>query len=121
MDRNDTSSSSWLNVIAGIWLIIAPFVLSYTSATARTNDIILGIIVGILALIRALVPGRNIFWLSWVNLILGIWLIIAPFVLNYSGVTARYNDVILGIIVGVISLWSVYAHNPATGGHHAHA
>lgn len=37
---------SWLCVIAGIWLIIAPFILGYSdNVTALWNDIILGLIV----------------------------------------------------------------------------
>ena len=102
---NNTGQTSWINVAAGIWLIIAPFVLTYATATPKTNDIILGIIVGVLALIRALNPARTL-WLSWVNVAAGIWLIIAPFVLGYAFTTPRWNDIILGIIVCVVALWS---------------
>jgi len=38
---------------------------------------------------------------------LGIWLIIAPFVLSYSGVAAAmWNDIIVGIIVAVLAAWA---------------
>lgn len=45
---------SWLNVVAGIWLIIAPWILNYQTAAAKANDVILGVIIGIIALIIAL-------------------------------------------------------------------
>lgn len=43
---------------------------------------------------------------SWTNLVLGLWLIIAPFSLAYAGVTAAvYEDVILGIVIASLALW----------------
>jgi hypothetical protein len=61
-EESTCSGSVWpstINVIAGIWLIIAPFVLLYGSMRARANDIVLGIVIGIFVLIRALVPTRG--------------------------------------------------------------
>jgi len=41
---------------------------------------------------------------GWIGIILGIWLIIAPFVLRYQHVTnAMWNDIILGVLVAVTS------------------
>ena len=107
--RDSASGSVWasgINIIAGIWLIIAPFVLAYGNETARVNDIVLGAVIGVLALIRTLAPNAGTVWLSWLNAIFGIWLIIAPFVLAYAGATARTNDIILGIIVLILGVWS---------------
>jgi hypothetical protein len=123
-DSNQTVLASWLNVVAGIWLIISPFILGYTEATARTNGIWLGIIVGVLALIRAFTPLRSM-WVSWLNVVAGIWLIISPFVLGLTDTAARSNDIVLGIIVAVIALWNLAATNSATHSHsgsssHAH-
>src|SRR5437868_13716449 len=51
--RSEIVSLSGLNVIAGIWLIIAPWVLGYSGRDPRWNDVVFGIIVGIFALVRA--------------------------------------------------------------------
>lgn len=49
-------------------------------------------------------------WASWTNLVLGLWLIIAPFSLAYAAVTAAvYEDVILGIVVASLALWRALA------------
>lgn len=106
--RTAPATSVWisgLNVLAGIWLIIAPFVLAYGNHTARINDIVLGIVIGVFALVRAIIPSFQTIWLSWLNAIWGIWLIIGSFFLQYGG-QARTNDIILGIIVLVLGLWS---------------
>ncbi len=98
---------SWINVLAGIWLIISPWVLGFGALQAAMLDtLIVGIAVLILAAVRLSsttpVPG-----VSWLNFILGIWLIISPFVLDYSNVGAPSADnIIVGIIVGLAGLFS---------------
>ncbi len=43
---------------------------------------------------------------SGLNILLGIWLIIAPFVLGYSGnSTPLWNDIIFGVLIA-IRAWS---------------
>ena len=103
--RPRTFGASGINILFGIWLILAPFILAYTGLqVAMWNDIILGVLVGVIALIRTF--GTAQAGTSWINVLLGIWLIIAPFVLSYGdNPTPRWNDVILGILI-VIFAWS---------------
>lgn len=43
---------------------------------------------------------------AWINVILGVWMIAAPFVLNYADVTnAKLNDIIVGLPVSLTALW----------------
>lgn len=39
------SWTSWLNGVAGLWLIVAPFMLGFTSAAVLWNQIIVGVLV----------------------------------------------------------------------------
>ena len=76
---------------------------------ATWDTAVVGVVVLLLAWTRAANPDRYI-GLSWVNLLLGIWLIISPFVLAYStSPHATWNDVILGIVVGILAIWSAVA------------
>jgi SPW repeat len=44
--------------------------------------------------------------ISWVNFILGLWLIVAPFALFYRGISAAlWDNVIVGIIIAVLAGW----------------
>jgi len=44
-------------------------------------------------------------WPHWVNILAGIWLILAPFLLGYRSVmAARWNDMVIGVIV-VVCAW----------------
>jgi hypothetical protein len=105
-------TASILNLIAGLWLIITPFRMGYYLLPAPLwNSLIVGAVVGVLALIRAFDPGRNVV-LSWINLILGLWLIVSPFILHnayHMRTLAINNDVIAGIVIAVLSVWSAAA------------
>ena len=45
---------------------------------------------------------------GWVNIVLGIWVIISPFVLLLSG-AVMWNNVILGIIIAAFALTNTYS------------
>lgn len=46
------------------------------------------------------------YWQSWVNTILGIWLILSPFLLGFSDVaSATWNNIIIGILLAVVAGW----------------
>jgi VIT1/CCC1 family predicted Fe2+/Mn2+ transporter len=100
---------SGINIVLGAWLIIAPFLLSSTDMVARWDSIVVGAVVLILAWIRAANP-MNGPGLSWINAILGVWLIVAPWVLGFSNMTgSTWNAVIVGIGIAVFGAWSALA------------
>ena len=99
----------WVNLILGVWLFITPFIFGMISATGTVawNGYIFGTIVAALS-IWALVQPRP--WEEWTNLVVGIWLILSPFVLGFTTETAAmWNHLIVGIIVGVDALWAATA------------
>ncbi|MBU6389453.1 SPW repeat protein [Patescibacteria group bacterium] len=106
--RMQVRTASGLDVVAGLWLIAAPFIFNYSvNGGSTTNDIIVGIVVLVLAATQAAGENYRMSWPSWVNVLLGIWLIIAPFALSYpSGSAAMWNDIVLGIVVGILALVS---------------
>jgi hypothetical protein len=97
--------SSWVNIVLGVWVIVSPFVLALHSPKAVWSNVIVGAVVGILAIIRWSMHQTG--W-SWLNLILGIWLVISPFVLFVSG-PAMWNNVILGILISAFALTNTYS------------
>jgi len=115
--KNSMTWTSWVNAVAGLWLIISPFIIGYATAQALWNDIIVGLAVGVVSLVRALSKNMSSTrWIVWLNSILGIWLIIAPFVLVFGMAIEGWNSVIMGIIVAILGLLGVSTKtvNPAT-------
>jgi hypothetical protein len=105
--REEIETLSGLNVIAGIWLIIAPWVLGYSGRDPRWNDVVFGAIVTVFALLRTFGAYRAD-WLSWINALIGVWIFIAAFAIDYT-TTAGWNDIILGVIVFVLAMGSAEA------------
>ncbi len=50
-------------------------------------------------------------WASWISFVLGLWLIVTPFVMP-SSAGAAPNDVILGILIATFSLWMAALYEP---------
>jgi hypothetical protein len=98
---------SVLNLFAGIWLCISPHIMGFTHLyQALWNGLLVGVAVILLSVVR-LSNSARLQALSWINVLLGAWLIVAPFALRYDSVALpRWNDIILGIIVGLLGLWA---------------
>lgn len=112
--------ASGLNVLFGLWLIISPFVMGFSalSTAAMWDAIIVGIIVAVLAAIRFFNTDSSSA-LSWINALLGIWMIISPWIFGVAGMTgALWDFIIVGIAFLVFGVWSALA-TPATPTAHA--
>jgi len=95
----------WVVLVLGIWLFFSPFVLNYTQTTAAVNAYVIGLAAALFAIL-ALLDSK--LWEEWVNLALGAWLIISPFVLGYSSLaTPAWNHVIVGLLIGADALWVI--------------
>ena len=105
--RNDVIALSGLNVLAGIWLILAPWWLGYSDADPKWNNVVFGAIVAVLGAVRA-GGGFRATELSVVNALIGVWLFVAAFTIDSSG-AAMANDIILGVIVFVLAIGSAMA------------
>lgn len=107
---------SWTNVVLGLWLIAAPFLLGYSGLTrAAYEDVLLGIGIASLALWRAVGPEtREMAGVSWLVATAGAWVAIAPFALGYEAASAAVgNDVTVGIVVLGLAVWRALAPTPS--------
>jgi hypothetical protein len=100
-ERSDIRGVAGVNVILGLWLIIAPWVLNYVTGAQNWNSVLTGIGVALFSAIRYTLPNQ--IWASWLNGILGLWLIISPFVLNTVKTAVYWNEVIVGILVAILA------------------
>jgi hypothetical protein len=107
------STASGLDALAGVWLLISPFVIGFASLTsAMTNNVICGAVVIVLAVTRFAGASRQA-WLSWINCLIGLWTLISPWVLGFAGYrAATTNNVIIGIVIAVLAFWSAAATTP---------
>jgi hypothetical protein len=88
-------------LVLGAWLFFSPFWMpGYASpvSTAAWNAYVFGILVALFAIAALASPRR---WEEWVELVLGVWLIVSPFILLFYGNEkgAAWNTVIVGLLV----------------------
>jgi hypothetical protein len=103
--KTEETALDIVNIVVGVCLALSPWALGLVDAAAW-NAWVIGAAVALIA-IGALVAFRE--WEEWANLVLGIWAIIAPWVLGFAGTgNATAVHVIAGIIVAVLAaveLW----------------
>ena len=113
-----TRWQDWANVVLGVILIISPWVLGATGTNAILwGAVIGGVLIALVGLWALYQPEQTL--PEWVNLVLGIWVVVSPWVLGYSGTTnAVWYDVIVGVLVAAVALWTE-RFVAATGPSHA--
>ena len=55
-------------------------------------------------------------WQVWVNIPVAVWLIISPFILDFSdSKVGTWNNIIVGVVVGGLSLWAALRRKEEAG------
>jgi hypothetical protein len=98
--------------IAGIWLMVAPSVLGFDKTIAN-NDHIIGPVIASFAII-SFSPCTSV--ARKFNLPLGVWLLLAPWILSYENNYAIVNDTSIGILVILLSLAKIKINKRFGGG-----
>ncbi|MCK1743213.1 SPW repeat protein [Bradyrhizobium sp. 139] len=100
------------NLILGAFLFFSPWMFGFDAGAASQNAYIAGIAIAVLA-VAALAAFAV--WEEWLNLIVGLWTLVAPWVLGFQGArTAMTIHVVVGIAVAAlaaIELW-IMSQNP---------
>jgi len=100
------------NLILGATLFISPGLFGFASDAASQNANISGLIIAALA-IAALAAFAT--WEEWLNLILGLWVVVSPWVLGFASGTAMTVHLAIGIPVALLAaleLWLMYQQPP---------
>ena len=93
------------NLILGGILFFSPWLFSFSAGAESRNAIISGIVIVVLS-IAALAAFAV--WEEWLNLIVGLWLIISPWVLKLPETKAMRADIVIGIVVAVLAAIEIW-------------
>jgi hypothetical protein len=99
------------NLILGAILFFSPWMFEFDAGKASENANIAGIVIAVLA-IAALAAFAT--WEEWLNLIVGLWTLVSPWVLGFQGTKAMTVSVVIGAavtILAAIELW-ILSQNP---------
>jgi len=100
------------NLVLGAVLFLSPWVFGFAAGAQSQNAWITGIVIAVLS-IAALAAFAE--WEEWLNLVAGLWVIAAPWVLGFPGTTAMTVHVVIGVIVAALAaseLWMRYQNPP---------
>jgi len=106
------------NLVLGVILFFAPWIFAFDSGPQTQNAFVCGVIIAVLSLAAL---AAFAVWEEWLNLIVGLWVIISPWALGFAKTTAMTVDVVIGILVAVlaaIELWVKYQEPPRQAATH---
>ncbi|MFD9318832.1 SPW repeat protein [Streptomyces sp. NPDC060053] len=92
--------------LLGLYCAVSPWILHYTASqpALMTHNLIVGIAIGLLALGFTAAPAR-MYGLSWAMCALGIWMIIAPWVVGDSpDAGVAVNNIVIGALALILGL-----------------
>jgi hypothetical protein len=97
------------NLLLGAVLFISSW---FFAGLASQNAFVCGMIIVVISLAAL---AAFAVWEEWLNLILGLWILVSPWVLGFSGTDAMNAHVAIGAIVAIlaaIELWILYRSPP---------
>lgn len=107
--------ANWVVALIGVWFVIAPFVLGFQAAQAQmVTSIIGGLILLLLGGWAALnEEARRKLWIQYVNGLVGIWFVIAPWVLRFADRPGEmWTSLLGGLVTVVLCAWLAFSVLP---------
>jgi len=97
---------AWCSWLLGIWLCISPGPLQFGNEAMTTFT---AVITGVLLIcIEVATVSAFRWWEEWINVVLGAWLIVAPWILSfYPNRTATANFVVVGALVVALAFYEL--------------
>jgi hypothetical protein len=94
----------WVGAVLGLWLVVSPWVLEYGEMAANQNAVFVGFL-----LIATEFVALSAFsvWEEWINVILGAWLVVSPWILGVA-LVPTVNFVIVGLLVLALALYEIW-------------
>jgi hypothetical protein len=89
-----------LNLILGALLFFSPWIFDFAPGAQSQNAMISGIIIAVLS-VAALAAFAE--WEEWLNLVVGLWALVSPWVLDFANTTAMWVHIVIGVIVAVVA------------------
>jgi len=92
----------WASFALGLWLALSPWLAGYSEYHAATaNAIFVGLALALCSHFECV--ACNEAPAEWFNLAVGLWLVCAPFTLEFTSRVASANSIVVGISVAVLA------------------
>lgn len=108
-DRSKIAGS--VSLIAGLWLVLSGLLMG---TGFFSNTVVVGVLVALFGLVEWS-SAESTMWVSWVNGVLGAWLLVSPIFFAGLAMGAVWNSVILGLIVLGVAVWGGMSSSSTMG------
>jgi hypothetical protein len=94
-----------INLFLGTILFFSPWLFGLPAGAPRQTASIIGLFIAVLS-VAALAAFAV--WEEWLNLIAGLWLIVAPWLLSFQDSNAMMIDVVIGSLVAGLAAFEIW-------------
>jgi hypothetical protein len=104
VERQAVKWQNWASFALGLWLAVSPWIAGYAEHQAATaNAVIVGLVLALASHFECLacddMPAE------WLNLVAGLWLVCAPFILEFvRPAVAGANSIVVGASVAALAV-----------------
>ncbi|RZN11648.1 hypothetical protein CWO91_07620 [Bradyrhizobium genosp. SA-3] len=95
------------NLFLAAVLFISPWLFKLTISQGKIDLWVTSAIIGILSL-AAIIAYRD--WEEWLNVLMGIWLIVSPWLLGFPHTRAMHLSIGFGIVIVFLALLDLFLH-----------
>jgi uncharacterized membrane protein len=89
-----------LSTAIGLWLMLAPSLFKSTGLAADSNHIVGALITTVAVIVMAEIVRAG----RYFNVLFGTWVIVAPWLLSGAGAGAKWNNLIVGALLILVSI-----------------
>ena len=110
MKNKNAKWEHWCNLVFGAWVFIIPWSLGSGLKLDQSNAISWNfILIGVGVMGSSIASLKNIqVWEEWINLFLGVWLFLSPWLLFYSHqYFLLINSLLFGVLIIAMALGAI--------------
>jgi hypothetical protein len=111
--RRDEAVLNIYNLAIGLFLLVSPWLLALSHQAARADILVIG---ALLIAVSAVALVAFATWEEWISLLLGLWLVVSPWVLGFAHTRAAHLGIGAGLVIAYLAaleLWLLYEERSA--------
>jgi hypothetical protein len=93
------------NLLLAMFLLISPWLFARANMTAAVDLRATGAAIAILSLVAMVTFA---YWEEWANLLLGLWLIVSPWLLGFAHTRAMHFSIAVGVAVAFLAALELF-------------
>ncbi|WP_024514530.1 SPW repeat protein [Bradyrhizobium sp. Tv2a-2] len=98
------------NLLLAALLFVAPWLFRLTNGPGKMDLWATGAVIAVISL-AAMIAYKD--WEEWTNFLLGLWLIVSPWLLGFAHTRAMHLSIGVGIVVAFLAVLDLWLHYDA--------